>query len=139
MNGSIEQKIYRKGENLVVDRKLERYRKMRLWRGNAINEVFNDEEFNAFAELWRKEGQGLQKLTVNEVSKLLEFADDIIAWREVAQRESSRKRMDRSRKKLRKKAKNGDSVAIRKIERVKKSAKKRWAKCYKRKRGKKAV
>ena len=139
MNGSIEQKIYIKGENLVVDRKLERYRKMRLWRGNAINEVFNDEEFNAFAELWRKEGQGIRKLTVNEVSKLLEFADDIIAWREVAKRESSRKRMDRSRKKLRKKAKNGDSVAIRKITSVKKSAKKRWAKCYKRKRGKKAV
>ena len=79
MNRSSEQNIYRKGKNLELDRKLERYRKMRLWRGNAIHEVFTDDEFNAFAELWRKERQGIRKLTVNEVSKLLKFADIIIA------------------------------------------------------------
>ena len=79
MNVSSEKIIYRKGENLALDRKLGRYRKMRLWRGNAINEAFSDDEFDAFAELWRKERRGLRKLTVKEVSKLLEFSDMIIA------------------------------------------------------------
>ena len=47
--------------------------------------------------------------------------------------------MERTRKKLRKAVKEGDSGAIRKMRRVKKSAKKRAAKSYERTRGKKGV
>ena len=76
------------------------------------------------------------KLSVIEVSKLLEFAKCIRAYRAFAKRERSRKRSNRLRKKLRKAAKDGDSLAVRKLERAKKSAKKRAAKSYERKRGK---
>ena len=79
MNGSSEHIIYKKGENPAIDRKLERYRKMRLWRGNAIDEVFCDDEFDNFADLWRKDRHGIRKLTVKEVFKLIELTDMIIA------------------------------------------------------------
>ena len=57
----------------------------------------------------------------------------------VAKRETCRRRMERTRKKLRKAAKDGDSVAISKLRKVKKSAKKRAANSYERARGKKAL
>ena len=79
MNGSSEHIIYKKGENPAIDRKLESYRKLRIWRGDAINQVFDDdEEFQVFGGLWRKERQA-RKLTVSEVSILIEFADRIRA------------------------------------------------------------
>ena len=54
MSGLSKQMIYKKGENAVLDRELERYRKLRVWRGDAINQVFNDDEkFQAFGQLWR--------------------------------------------------------------------------------------
>ena len=79
MNDSSGQMLYKKGENLVLDRQFERYRKMRLWRGNAIHEVFSDDEFDNFADLWRKDRNGIRKLRVKEVFKLIELADMIIA------------------------------------------------------------
>ena len=139
MSGLNEQNIYKTGENLALDRELGRYRKLRIWRGDAINQVFNDEEFQVFGKLWRKERHAIQKLTVNEVSMLIGFADRIRAWRAYAKREAGRIRKDRLRKKLRKRAQDGDTVALSKIRRVKKAARKRWAKCYKRKRGKKGL
>ena len=79
MSGLNEQNIYKTGENLALDRELGRYRKLRIWRGDAINQVFNDEEFQVFGKLWRKERHAIQKLTVNEVSMLIGFADRIRA------------------------------------------------------------
>ena len=140
MSGLTEQMIYKKGENVVLDRELERYRKLQVWRGNAINEVFkDDDEFQAFGQLWRRERLGFWKLTVDDVSMLIEIADRIRAWRADAKNKGSSTRMARARKKLRKAAKNGDFAAMSKVTRVKKSVKKRWAKCYERKRAKKAV
>ena len=70
---------YRKGDNVEIDRKLESYRKLRIWRGDAINQVFDDdEEFQVFGRLWRKERQ-TRKLTVSEVSILIDIADRIRA------------------------------------------------------------
>ena len=44
MSGLSEQIIYKKGDNPVLDRELERYRKLRVWRGDAINQVFTDDD-----------------------------------------------------------------------------------------------
>ena len=71
--------MYKEGQNLALDIELKRYRKLRLWRGDAINKVFNDDEFEEFGKLWLKEKQGIQKLTVNDISKLIGFADRIRA------------------------------------------------------------
>ena len=70
---------YRKGDNVELDRKLGSYRKLRIWRGDAINQVFDDdEEFQVFGGLWRKERQA-RKLTVSEVLILIDFSDRIRA------------------------------------------------------------
>ena len=79
--GPVEQSnvYYSKGDNVELDRKLESYRKLRIWRGDAINQVFDDdEEFQVFGGLWRKERQA-RKLTVSEVSILIEVSDRIRA------------------------------------------------------------
>jgi len=137
MNGSDEQILYKKGVNVVLDEGLERYRKMRIWSGEAINNVFkDDDEFATFGQLWQKERCGILKLSVSDVSKLIEFSDRIRAYRAFAERDACSKRMKRSRKKLRKAAEDGNSVAVRKMKIRKKSAKKRAAKSYERKQGK---
>ena len=80
MSGLNEKRIYKKGENAALDRELERYRKLRVWSGDAINEIFNDDdEFQAFGQLWRKERQGFWKLTVDDISMLIGIADRIRA------------------------------------------------------------
>ena len=138
MNDSSQHLIYKKGVNLELDRELERYRKMRVFSGNAINEIFNDdEEFQTFGQLWQRERRGFPKLSVGDVSELLQFAKRITAYRAAAKRERIRKRSNRFRKKMRKAAKDEEPLAVRKLKRAKKSAKKRAAKSYERKRGKK--
>ena len=140
MSGLSKEIIYKKGENAVLDKELERYKKLRVWRGDAINEVFKDDnEFQAFGKLWRRERLGFLPLTVEDVSMLIGIGDRIRAWRADAKKEASSKRMARARKKLRKAAKDGDSAALRKITRVKKASLKRWVKCLKKKQAKKAL
>ena len=95
MNVSSKHVIYKKGVNLALDRELVRYRKMQLQRGDAIHEVFeDDEEFQTFGQLWRKERRGFPKLSVSEISTLLEFAKRIRAYRKAAKREKSGIRMN---------------------------------------------
>ena len=76
---------------------------------------------------------------MSEISTLLEFAKRIRAYRKAAKREKSGIRMNLFRKKLRKAAKDGDSVAVRKLKKAKKSGKKRAAKSYSKQRRKNAV
>ena len=134
------QKIYVKGQNLVLDKELERFRKQRLWRGDAIHHVFNDDdEFQAFGELWIKERQASRKMTVDDILKLIGFAHRITAWRAQAKRRADRKRAEDSRKKLRKAADDGNSTAMSKLRKLKRAAKERWGKCNERKRRKKGL
>ena len=56
--------------------------------------------------------------------RLVDFAERVRKYREAYQREKSRQRLERARKKLQEAAENGDSVAIRKIIKNLKSAKK---------------
>ena len=129
MSGSSEPVLYKKGENSRLDKELARYRKMRIWRGHAIYQVFTEDEIDTVAKLWRKERLAARTLTVEEVSRLVEFAGCIQAYRAAAEREKTRQRMERSREKVRK-AKRTEILL--RPEQKKKAAKKR-AKKYKKK------
>ena len=99
----------------------------------------DDDEFQAFGKLWRRERLGFWPMTVDDVTMLIGIGDRIRVWRAHAKKKGSSKRMARARKNLRKAAKDGDSAAMSKITRVKKSSKKRWVKYVERKRAKKAL
>ena len=137
MSGSSEAVLYKKGENPQLDKKLEKYRKMRVWSGNAPSRALTDDDLSTLANLWQKEKLEHRKLTVEDVSKLVELADSVREYRAAAEREKSRQRMERARNKLRKAEKDGDCAAIRKIKKIKSSSKKRAARLYKRQQEKK--
>ena len=137
MSDSDESILYRKGEDPQLDQKYEEYLRMRVWRGNAMDELFSEDEFQTLLKLWRKETLLPAKLNVEDVSRLVEFAGRIRAYRAAKEREKCRQRMERARKKLQMAAEKGDSEAIKKIESRKKSARKFSAEYYKRKRHKK--
>ena len=80
MSGLGEQIMYKKGENAVLDRELERYKKLRVWRGDAINQVFkDDDEFQAFGKLWRRQRLGFWPMTVDDVTMLIGIGNCIRA------------------------------------------------------------
>ena len=137
MRRSSKSRLYRKGENPQLDKDYTRCKRMRLWRGDALNEVLTEAEVKVMVKLWHKEILGFRKLTTEDVSRLVEFAERIRTYRAAAEREKCRQRMERARKKLREAAEGGDTVAILKIKKFKKSARKRATKYYKRK-GKKS-
>ena len=129
--------LYRKGENPQLDNEFATYRRMRLYRGNAMFEVLTDKEFKTPGKLWCKEKLLFSKLTKEDVLRLVDCAERVRKYREAFKREKSRQRMERARKKLQEAAENGDTVAIRKIKKNQKSAKKIAASYYKRKSGRK--
>ena len=138
MIGSNEPVLYSKGKDTCLDKEFMKYKRMQLWSGKAL-EVLTDEETDIMAKLQRKEKLTPRKLTVQDISKLVEFAARIRAYRVAAQREKSRVRMERAREKLRKAAEQGDLFAIRKIENIKKTDRKKNAKYYKEKKRRKSV
>ena len=137
MSDSSGQDLYREGVNLNLDKAFAKYQRMRIWSGNGIHKVLNEDELDIIAKLWRKAKLKPRKLTVQDVSKLVEYASCIRDYRAAAEREKCRQRMERSRGKLNEAAKRGDAVAKRKIQKRKKSERKRFAKYYKQKRAKK--
>ena len=139
MRHSSKPRLYRKGQNPQLDKDYTRCRRMRLWRGDALHEVLSEAEVKVMLNLWHKEKLGFRKLTTEDVSRLVEFAERIRTYRAAAEKEKCRQRMERSRKKLREAAEGGDTVAIRKIKKIKKSARKRANKYYKRKKKKNHV
>ena len=121
MSASRESRLYRIGEN---PQQVAECRRMRMWSGDAVDEVLNKEEVKTMAKIWYKEKFGFRKLTTKDILMLVEFAERIRLYRAANEREKCRQRMERSREKLRKAAEDGDSVAIRKLKKIKKSAKK---------------
>ena len=98
-----------------------------------------EEEANTLVKLWRKERITPRKLTVEDVKTLVEFSCQIDSYRKRVRREQSRRRKERARAKLRTAARSGDVQAKRKIEKMKISSKKRFAKYYKRKLARKLI
>ena len=88
-------------------------------------------------ELWRKEKRTPKKLTVQDVSRLVETAERVTEYRAAAEKENCRLRMEKSRNKLLEAAKKGDVKAVRKRKKRKESERKRVAKYRKGKTGKK--
>ena len=133
MSDSRESRLYRKGENPRLDEEFAKCTRMRMWSRDAVDEVLNKEEVKTMAKIWYNQKFGFQ-LTTKDILMLVKFAERIRLYRAANAREKCRQRMVRSREKLRKAAEDGDSVAIRKLKKNKKSAKKRASKYSKRKR-----
>ena len=106
---------------------------MRLWSAGAVDDALTEEEANTLVKLWRKERITPRKLTVEDVKTLVEFSCQIDSYRKRVKREQARRRQERARAKLRTAARSGDVQAKRKIEKMKISSKKRFAKYYERK------
>ena len=130
---------YRKGDDTNLDKGYSRYQRMRLWSAGAVDDALTEEEANTLVKLWKKERITPKKLTVEDVKTLVEFSCQIDSYRKRVRREQSRRRKERARAKLRTAARSGDVQAKRKIEKMKISSKKRFAKYYKRKLERKLV
>ena len=125
---------YRKGENKGLDLRYSQYKKVNLFAGRAYDEALSPGEANTLIELWNKEQKLPWTLTVQDVTKLVEFTEKILFWRKSDRRENARLRMDRVREKLKEAAKNGDENALRKVKRKRKADAVRSAANRKRKR-----
>ena len=139
MISSLKKKLYRKGEDINLDKGYSKYKHMRLWSGDALNEALTEEEAKTLVKLWKKDKITPRKLYVEDVQKLVDFAEEIRSYRERVRREQSRRRMERARAKLLKAAESGDSEAKRKIKNIKISDRKKFAKYYQRKREGKSI
>ena len=78
--------------------------------------------------VWGKARRVPRRLDVQEVSTLVEFYDRIISWRKRRRRDLTRLRKERSRRKLRDVAKEGDAKALLKLQSIKKADAKKSAK-----------
>ena len=63
--------LYKAGVCRNLDEKLRKYRKARIWSGQALNYALTEKEVDLLAELWRKERHTLWKMTIHEVSTLM--------------------------------------------------------------------
>ena len=91
--------LYRKGLDIKLDKAFSRYKRMRLWSGGALTVSFTDKEIDILTDLWRKAKISPRKLYVDEVQKLVDFAEQIRLCRRRMRREESRRRMEKSRAK----------------------------------------
>ena len=105
---------YRKGENKELDLRFSQYKKVNLFTGKAHHAALSTGEAKILIELWNKEQKLPWTLTVQDVTKLVEFTEKILFWRKSDRRENARLRMEHLRKELKEAAKNGDAKALRK-------------------------
>ena len=96
-----EKDPYRKGENKQLDMKYSQYKSVNLFAGPAIDMALSYEEGDTLLKIWRKERTMPWPLKVYEVSALVEFTKRLLAYRRNFQREKTRIRVERARKKLR--------------------------------------
>ena len=117
--------LYIKGKGPNLDKAYSRYKRMRLWAGDAIDVALTEKEAKTLLRLWRKEKYLARKLLVKDVQKLVEFAGHIRVYRGRLKTEKARRRKERSRAKLRKVQKVGKK---RKKLKIKVAHKKRFSK-----------
>ena len=63
--------LYKLGSNELLDKEYARYKRMRLWCGQALAEVLSEEDVDILVKLQRKELYTPQKLTTRDVSTLV--------------------------------------------------------------------
>ena len=133
MSGSADTDLYVQGRDSKLDRNFSTYKKLSLWSGDGISCALSEEDANSLIDLWKKEQRTRWLLTVRDVSTLVELSARISSFRMNMKKEKARLRKERSRKKLRNAAKEGDINACRKTEEIKKGDRERATKYYKRK------
>ena len=62
---------YKQGQDRELDSKLFRYRKLRIWSGDAYVEALTEKEVDNMVELWRKDFKTPWKLLRSDVLTLL--------------------------------------------------------------------
>ena len=122
MPGPSKTTRYRVGDNPELDEKFKLYKKVNLFVGDAYHDELSKEEANTLIKLWGKARSFPRRLKVQEVLTLVEFYERIIARRKRRRRELARLRKEKSRRKLRDAAKEGNVEALLKVGAIKKAA-----------------
>ena len=121
MRGSDESDLYKKGQNLTLDKRYSVYKKMNVFAGDGVDEALSDEEGNLLVKLWIKEVKAPWKMLIKDVSTLVDLTERVTAWRRNRRREKARIRNERRRKKLRDAASNHDAGAVEKLGKIRKA------------------
>ena len=111
---------YVKGVYHHLDKKWSKYKKLRVFSGDAWSEALTEEESDNLADMWRKKRHKPWKLTFREVSTYVELTERIVDYRKRAKREKERLRKHRSIQKIKAAAEQGVSSAITRIKTLKK-------------------
>ena len=138
MSGQKSSDFYREGLNPALDKKLVEYRKMRPFVGNAYVNVLTETESAKMAKLWWKEKAARFRLTILEITTLLEMAAKITVWRKSTENENSRRRMKNFRNRMFVAARKRDPKARKKLKAIKKYHRNMSAKYRKQRREKQA-
>ena len=133
MGKSSPNDLYVEGQNPILDKKFAAYKKMNIWAGYGLGAALREDEIDTIIDLWKKEKRSPWKLTVHEVSMLVDASSRILSYRMNMKKEKARTRKEKSREKLRHTAKTGDFQARKKIHDIKKYDKK-YSKQYRLKR-----
>ena len=130
--------FYREGLNPALDEKLEAFRKKRPFAGDAHLNALTETEIDKMGKLWWKQKSTPLRMTVLEVTTLLEMFDRITAWHKSMKGEKARMRMEKFRTKVVEAARKGDPKARKKLKSIKKYHKNMSASYRKSKRKEKA-
>ena len=128
--------FYRKGLNPALDEKLEAFRKKRPFAGDAHLNALTETEIDKMGKLWWKQKSTPFRMTVLDVTTLLEMVARITAWRNSMTSEKARKRMENFRRRVSEAARKGDPKARKKLKSIKKYHKNKSASYKKSKREK---
>ena len=112
--------FYREGLNPALDEKLVAYRKKRPFAGDAFLNVLTETEIDNMGKLWWKQKSTPFRMTIIEVTTLLEMVARITAWRKSMTSEKARKRMENFRRRVSEAARKGDPKARKKLKSIKK-------------------
>ena len=121
MIGSDEKSRYRKGQNPELDKRFELFKRANLFAGDAVDNALSQKEVDSLIKIWCKFRRAPWKLEVEEVSILVQFSEQIFAWRRNRRRELKRVWAERARRKLRDQANGGNGDAVRKLKSIKKA------------------
>ena len=120
MPGPSKTTRYRVGDNPELDEKFKLYKKVNLFVGDAYHDELSKEEANTLIKLWGKARSFPRRPKVQDVLTLVEFYKRIIDRRK-RRRELARLRKEKSRRKLRDAAKEGNVEALLKVGAIKKA------------------
>ena len=112
---------YNIGDNTELDEKFTQFKKVNVFAGLAYHNELSKEEAKTLIRLWGKARRVPRRLSVQEVSTLVEFYERIMSWRRRRRRELTRIRNEKARRKLRDAAKEGNVEALKKLRSIKKA------------------